>query len=540
MIYILDYNEELETKEMSPTVSSLKKKSPIQLRDYQEEAYQAAISDLKQVNSAYVVLATGLGKTILFSKIIENWPGRVLVLVNREELLQNAYTEIEQVTGEVLGIERAAEYGLGERIIVGTIQTVERKLNRYKPHEFSLIIIDECHNSASNAYKRVFDYFASARRLGFTATDARADGKLLPYERCSYRMGIQQGIEQGYLVPIQGRRIVIESIDLTKVKLTKDGDGDFDLEKLDEEMLKGASAIADVIANDYAFSRGILFFPGCASALLTSELINKRLPGCSIYIDGKTTGKERRTLIGRLRNGDANWLCNVGIACEGFNWPEATVIGMCSPTTSQAAYVQKAGRGTRPLAGLLNGVNSPMSRIAAIGQSTKPYMTILDFVGVSATLNLITNETFLGTNEKNSEEVRERTSGQPETSEEPGQECDIQEVLPGMSGPRGSEFRRIASGIQSRTVHLVEEFDAIDGLSEPAEAVKLPKAKLTESDSLTEKQYNLLRKFGIDDPELSAVKAKKIIGVLIATRFNKAAAQKLYRNLNAASESEKS
>lgn len=506
------------------------KAQEIQLRDYQQAAYEACISDLQRYRSSLIVLATGLGKTILFSKIIQNWKGRVLVLVHLEELLQNAYQEIEAITGEIIGIERQKDRENGERVVVSLIHTLAHTYTRFHPDFFSLIIIDEAHHSSSNAYKRILEYFRSAKCLGLTATDSRADGKSLPFDICSYRMGIRDGIGQGYLVPIRGRRVIIDSINLSKVKQTSSGD--FDDEALDDEMVKGASAIADIIVSDYPFDKGILFFPGCASAKLTSELINKRLANLSVYIDGKITGKDRRLLVNSLRCGSANWLCNVGIATEGFNWPEASVIGMCAPTLSRAAYVQRAGRGTRPLAGLLNGLQNPGMRTLAIQTSNKPYMTILDFVGISANLNLISAESFLEPidNEKPKEDRakvdRER---QELDSEEPDSvEGDKVRIDLGIS--------RIASNIQSRTVHSTEEFDPFEASGQFEKGVEL-KVTQVQTETLSDKQYNLLKRCGVcDDPTLTRHQAQTVIKFIAGKGFrlnsaDKEVAKKLYRSL---------
>jgi len=508
--------------------------SKIQLRDYQQAAYEACINDLRTHRSSLIVLATGLGKTILFSKIIQNWKGRVLVLVHLEELLQNAYQEIEAITGEMIGIERGPEFHLGERIVVATIQTISRKLEKFSHEHFSLIIVDEAHHAGtgSRAYESVFQWFTSSKRIGLTATDSRADGKRLLFDRCSYRMGIREGVEDGYLVPIRGKRIVIDSINLTKIKQT--GSGDFDEQALDDEMVKGASAIADVICNDYCFDKGILFFPGCASAKLTSEMLNKRIPELSVYIDGRIKGTERRHLVSSLRGGRANWLCNVGIATEGFNWPEAAVIGMASPTLSKSAYVQRAGRGTRPLQGLLNALIRAEDRKLAIAKSAKPYMTILDFVGVSSSLNLISHESFLEPIDNEPKELKEsrvkvddeRQEDDSERTEELGE--DKIRINLGIS--------RIVSGIQSKTVHSVEEFDPFEASGQFEEGVKL-KETIVSNDTLSEKQYNLLRKFGIcDDSNLNKSEAQQIVKFIAGKKFrlsnaDKEIARKLYKDI---------
>lgn len=529
------YEHTTRNSDIVVTPAYKREPSVIQLRGYQQEAYDAAIKDLATFRSSLVVLATGLGKTILFSKIIQNYKGRVLVLVHLEELLQNAYQEIEEITGEIIGIERQKDRENGERVVVSLIHTLKHTYTRFPPNFFSLIIIDEAHHAASEIYIRILQYFSSAKVIGLTATDARADGKRLPFDTCSYRMGIKDGIDSGYLVPIRGRRIVIDSINLTKVKTT--GSGDFDDEALDDEMVKGASAIADVIAADYSFNKGILFFPGCASARLTAELLNKRISGIAVYIDGKITGRERRSLVNSLRQGEANWLCNVGIATEGFNWPEASVIGMCSPTLSRPAYVQRAGRGTRPLQGLLTGASSLQERKKLIANSPKPWMTILDFVGISANLNLISAESFLEPVSNEPQEPKERKArveadderqdSNPEESKEDRVRVDL-------------GIRKIVSGTKSQTLHSSEEFDPFEATGIREEAVQL-KSTLISNDLLSEKQYNLLRKFGIcDDSQLKKVEAQKIVSFIASKGFrlshaDKDVARKIYRDVKSSS-----
>jgi superfamily II DNA or RNA helicase len=510
-------------------VKPAKKEVPrIVTRPYQQEAIDACLNDLKTCRSSLLVLATGLGKTVIFSKIIQEWSGRVAVLVNMEELLQQAYHEISGITGELIGIERAQDYQEGERVVVATVQTLSLRLERFRRDHFSLIIVDEAHFSASDVYAKILEYFGSAKVIGLTATDARADGQPLPFEKCSYRMGIAEGIGQGYLVPIRGRRIIVDSINLSRVKTT--AKGDFDEQALDDEMVKGAAAIADIIWNDHAFDKGILFFPGCASAKLTSEFLNKKSEGISVYIDGKITGTDRRSLVSRLRNGESNWLCNVGIATTGFNWPEAAVVGMCCPTTSRTAYVQRAGRGTRTLGGLLNGLSTISERTHAIAASSKPYMTILDFVGVSANLNLISFESALKepeVREKNVKEV-ERKEETPERDERLPEEPRINLAGSGL-----------ASRLQSQTFHSVEEFDPLNDHSNSGLGSVELKSNLPPEDPelVSVKQLKILSKFGISDSLISRKNAGKLMGYIAGRGFRlttpeRGILRKLYESLD--------
>src|SRR4030095_15708049 len=494
--------------ESRPRLSLVTARKVIQLRDYQQEAFEACLRDLQTVRSSLIVLATGLGKTILFCKLVEQWEGRVLVLAHLEELLQNARDDLMAITGEPVGIERSKDHHEGERIVVGLIQSVSKRLNHFKPNHFSLIIVDEAHHASSDPYRRVFEHFGAAKVVGLTATDSRTDGEPLPFEAISYRMGIKEGIDSGYLVPVRGKRVIIDAINLSRVKRKAEGEGDFDDTALDDEMVKGAMAIADVLVNDYPFEKGILFFPGCASAKLTCERLNEKEPESALYLDGTIVGQTRRDLVNGLKEGKWRWLCNVGIATEGFNWPDASVVGMCCPTLSRPAYVQRVGRGTRPLTGLLSGLSSSSSRQAAIAGSNKPSMLILDFVGVSANLDLISYETFLDEPALRDTEENPFSDDEPSDteSEEPEEESFI-------NGPN-INLRAIAKGVKSAVQHSYDEFNPFEPSGGHYDRLELRGSEIGTNPPLSHKQYTQLCKYGINDESLTRVEAQKLVGFI--------------------------
>lgn len=515
-----------------PRVELVRPKANIVLRDYQQEATDCCLRDLHEVRSSLIVLATGLGKTILFCKLVQHYEGRVLVLAHLEELLQNARDDLRSITGEAVGTERAEEHHEGERIVVGLIQSVRTRLHHFPSDYFKLIIIDEAHHAASKDYRRVLEHFPHAKVVGLTATDARADGEPLPFDRISYRMGIREGQDQSYLVPLRGKRVVIDKLDLSAVKRKGDGDGDFDETALDDVMVQNTAAIADVLTTDYPFDKGILFFPGCRSAQLTCEMLNERQPDCAVYIDGKIKGDTRRELIGLLKSGKRQWFCNVGIATEGFNWPEASIVGMCSPTLSRPAYVQRVGRGTRPLAGLLNGLSTSEMRRAAIASSKKPSTLILDFVGVSANLDLVTAETFLDDPKVEFDDSDEETFG---TIEKKDEEEENDHDLEYFGTPINMNLRGIAKSVKSKTVHSYDEFDPFSPTGERGPSLSL-KSDLGKEAPISYKQYRLLCKYGVDDESLTKSEAQKLVSYAAGQGFRLWAPQlatlkKIYREV---------
>lgn len=151
------------------------------LRPYQRDAAAAVMGEFRDKRSTLIVMATGLGKTQTFGAIAAVWPGRVLVLAHREELLDQARARLRQMTGEPVGLEQAGYWATGERIVVASVQTLvrEQRRARFAKAPFGLIVVDEAHHTPAKSYRSILEAFPEARVLGVTATPDRGDGTAL-------------------------------------------------------------------------------------------------------------------------------------------------------------------------------------------------------------------------------------------------------------------------------------------------------------------------------------------------------------------------
>lgn len=117
----------------------------MELRPYQREAEAAILNEWDAgILRTLLVLPTGCGKTIVFSKVIEDRVragDRVLVLAHRGELLEQAYDKLAQATGLRCATEKADESCLGSwyRVVVGSVQSLmrEKRLSRFAHRLFS-------------------------------------------------------------------------------------------------------------------------------------------------------------------------------------------------------------------------------------------------------------------------------------------------------------------------------------------------------------------------------------------------------------------
>lgn len=349
---------------------------PFVMRPYQQECVDAVFAQWESGHRVtQVVMATGLGKTVAFVEIARRCKGKVLVVVHREVLLQQTVAKLREHTGDHVGVERARERALGEKYVVCTMQTAAARLNRVGVRrEFDAVILDESHNSDQDPrYRQIVDYFDKARVVCFTATPKFATRLLVP-ETLAYYMDIKRGTSEGWLVPLVGDRLEIEEFTLRDLSAWSD---DFDEGEVPEWMVRKVAPLRDILFDRYANRRGILFTDTVRQSFILNEAINSTKAGTSVMMSHHTPKKVRELYLSQLRKKRARWFCNVGIAVEGFDWPDADLVAL-GGETSWHTYVQKVGRVTRPLAGCVDGLSSSAERRSAIAKSGKPNGLVLE------------------------------------------------------------------------------------------------------------------------------------------------------------------
>jgi superfamily II DNA or RNA helicase len=357
--------------------------------------------DRPSIRSSLLVAATGLGKTCIMAGIASHWPtGRVMMISHRFELNQQAIRQFERICGCDVDLEqaqwRADQRAVKTPIVVASVQTLvsrnrgRRRMERFDPYDFGLLMIDESHRAAANSYLQVIEHFQQnpdLRVLGVTATPDRLDGVGLGsvFQGVACDLNMRWGIEHGWLVPIKQKFVDVKGLDLRSVR-TKGGDLDErQLAKIVEQeatLHEMAKPIADVCG---ATQRGLVFTTSVLQARQLAEIIQRY--GCrSESLDGETPAPKRKQMLDDYAAGLIQVLVNCGVLTEGFDAPATEVVAICRPTKSRALYTQCVGRGTRPLPGVVDGADD---RHAAIAASTKPWVTVLDFVGNSGRHELV-------------------------------------------------------------------------------------------------------------------------------------------------------
>ena len=365
------------------------------LRPYQIDAGAATVLSLDKYDRVCLVLATGLGKTVVFSQIANDWTdGRVLVIAHREELIHQAAKKLYEVTGEWPDIEMADQWAnelssRRKRFVVASVQSLHSgRLTGDRFRDFGLVVVDEGHHAheESSSYGKVLNHLwdknTGVKVLLVTATPNRHDGKKLLTDHFSYVYTIREGVEDGYLTRPMSSIVVVESMDFSNIK-----DGRFDLNQtqLHEELEKERplQEIVTATVEEAGDRKTLIFAASVAAAERMAEITNRLRPDSAAWISGnrnKFPSEVRKEIFRQFAEGSIQFLYNVGVATEGFDDPGIEMIAMARPTKSLSLYAQQIGRGTRVLPGVIDGLNTREERLAAIAASRKPYLKVLDFV----------------------------------------------------------------------------------------------------------------------------------------------------------------
>lgn len=472
----------------------------IELRPYQTECLDAIAREHATVRSTLIVLATGLGKTTIFADWIarrrQQLGGRALVVAHRQELVQQAADRIRLQTGASVGIEMAdstADSLIPQDVIVASVQTLaqRKRLQKFDRWEFTSVVIDEAHHSTAAGYRAILDHFSASQVLGVTATPDRLDGIALGgiFDSCAYRMEMQAGIAGGFLVPIIAKRVVVESLDLSKVKSRN---GDLSEHDLQQAMTvdKVLHEIAGPLVREAGTRSTIVFTPGVEFAHALVDVLPGYTASKARAIDGTTPRDERRRTLEAFARGDVQFVVNHGVLTEGFDAPLTACIAMARPTKSRALFAQCVGRGTRPAPG-------------------KTDLLVLDFTGNAGRHVLVSPLDVLG-----GEELPEVVKKRAQELVDEGQSLDVARQQAEEEEWERSAFERLEAEDEERRrkARITAEARYSASIVDPFGVLGVEARKGDEGGPrLTGGQRSALERFGVELGNVSRRQASKML-----------------------------
>jgi len=359
---------------------------------HQEKSINEILTHLETQNRVCFTLATGGGKTAVFSflsKVFVKKTGKkVLIVAHREELINQTASTLRTigVTVETVIASKKKLNHLSQSY-VAMIQTLRKRLKSDDDFlkDVGLIIVDEAHLLM---HSEIFEYYPDAKILGVTATPCLL--KKVSFAKCARCGKIHDTIEMccnietfeytrqftlseiyediiigrdisdlindGKLV----RELVYTTGNLDRSSLKIDAKtGDFDNQ--DEQIEKG---IFDVVKNykEIAFGKKTIIFNSSAKInLMVYEMFRSEgFENVKIF-DSVNDSENRKKVLEWFKNTPDAILCNVSIFTTGFDEPSVECVILNRATLSRALYLQMVGRGGRPCDSIY-----------------KPYFTLID------------------------------------------------------------------------------------------------------------------------------------------------------------------
>jgi superfamily II DNA or RNA helicase len=334
----------------SPTISEIQpafKFNGIELRPYQKEGLLIAI---KKAHRGVYYQAVNSGKTILAIGITESIPVKTLFLVDRVELLNQAYKMFKKYSSREIGIISASEFEPRE-ITIGMQKTIWSKLkNKYTKQEvfeylnsISMVFGDEAHKSTSQTWKDVLKVMHNAYyRYGLSGTALLTDpirnmylvGLIGPViQKISNKYLIEHGYSAKPNITIISHNSPKISAHLEYLDLYKEGIVQNDIRN---------NIIANIIKEHQGKSILVI-----VRHIEHGEIIKGLLEKSGYFVSGQDSKTERMFIYNNFSNKNIPIVIASMIYKEGIDISAIDVLIYAAGEKSPVTILQVMGRGLR-------------------------------------------------------------------------------------------------------------------------------------------------------------------------------------------------
>jgi superfamily II DNA or RNA helicase len=328
------------------------------LRVYQEDASDKMREGLLDTGKAQIVLATGLGKTLVMAEmaadmlrdnLIKN--NRILVLAHTVDLVKQLHSSFwHQLpkwisTHQFAGGEKPAYW---DGITFATIQSVISGIENMP--EFGMVLVDEAHHVGADKFRNVISRLKPQFLGGVTATPWRGDGFDIDviFGPSLVRLGISEGLSLGFLSEVD-YRMLADDLDWEVVQ--RKSKNRYSVSQLNRKLLiptrdeEAARIILKVFRTEGRKSL-IVYSPTIVHAEGFAGILRKY----SLKAEAISSNQDPRTrelVMARFRGGDLDAVVNVDLFNEGVDVPDVDMIAFLRATHSRRIFVQQLGRGLR-------------------------------------------------------------------------------------------------------------------------------------------------------------------------------------------------
>ena len=354
----------------------------LKLRDYQTEAIERILERYtdKSSNSALVVLATGLGKTVTASEAVRRIRAgsdralRVLVLAHTVDLVHQLersfwpFMSTSDSSCVISGNERPDSYedqlpNFAYVFAVRDSVHLAQEKDIFPNDIFDVVVVDECHHLGAAVYESVLNKLRAGQPggpflIGLTATPWRPSGESLDhrFDTPVIQVDLPRGLRDGYLANVD-YRIFTDNVDWDRLRevqgdrfTPKSINKTLFITNWDDSVIERTSEAWNELKGN---RRGIIFCGTIDHAIMVSNKINalgftKAVAIASKKLDGKALDPvERSRILWDFAGGKTGILCAVDILNEGIDVPDVNLVVFQRVTHSRRIFIQQLGRGLR-------------------------------------------------------------------------------------------------------------------------------------------------------------------------------------------------
>jgi superfamily II DNA or RNA helicase len=342
----------------------------MELRDYQKDIVSKVLTHLESNDRCCVSLATGGGKTYIFSQIVNQLQGRILISVHREELVHQTSATLSKEHDLLIPKVKT----ISKDVCVAMVQTLHNRVKKKQidVNSFDVLIVDEAHRGE---FMKILNQF-NGKVIGFTATpnyektrtffkclscgEERVElGKCCKKKMQKFKQGVPLSkyyhtlidgidvaelIDRGYLV--KDENYILE-VDTTRL-VYNESKGDYTEESIglvfgSDEAIKNTCRVYKELALN---RKTIIFNP---NTIVNRKLYEEMLShGYNVRMYDSVNSKENRhDLIEWFKNTSDAVLLNVQVFTTGFDCTDVEVIFLNKKTQSLNLFQQMVGRGGR-------------------------------------------------------------------------------------------------------------------------------------------------------------------------------------------------
>ncbi len=466
----------------------------MQPRPYQLEIDRCIEAGWENASKQLVVSTMGSGKTICFAMLVAKFVHRgfrALILVDQDELVNQAVNKIEKVTGLSVAVEKAERHAARDAyVVVASVQSLCRRLDNWPAEHFGLVIADEADKSLAATWQRCLKHFdGTAKVVGFTATPNRGDCRNLGeyYEHIAFEAYFFDFIGSGkwaFDTSAGGARVQKDWVSPIVVQmlpikidvggLTSAARRDFSEAEADAIITPHLEEIARAIQRYAALRRTLIFLPLIQTCERFVE-IAASVGLAAANVSGPNIDVHR--VLNQLRAGELDVVANSMLLSRGVDIPEVDALMVARVTKSVSLYQQFVGRGTRLAPGKTN-------------------LLLLDPLFVGDERMVCRPSTLIARDADEAGAITDELEARGQMSVDRGEQCELDLMLQAISAREKSLLRELSKQ-RDEKARLFSLDDLSARLHNPELSHFVP-VTAEESRPVSEKQMKWLEKIVID------------------------------------------